>query len=136
MRKLVGILLLAVMVLVMAGCGTKDTNTTDTAKWDCSVECAEESSPDGYVITYSEEAVTCRTGTLTVQNRNSFDIVVHLLCVGEDERVSDPIPAGGSYSFLHMADGPYTVGIHADAAEKMEIQVFVYDGETTEPYTR
>ena len=105
-------------------------------QWDCSVTCAEESTPDSYVITYSDAKILSKTGVLTVQNRNDFDIIVHLLCEGEQELVSGGIPAGGCYSFLNVTDKEYTVGIHADVDENTDIKVFVYDGKDTEPYTR
>ena len=48
-------------------------------QWDCSVTCAEESTPDSYVITYSDaKKFLSKTGVLTVQNRNDFDVIVHL----------------------------------------------------------
>ena len=83
-------------------------------QWDCSVTCAEESTPDSYVITYSDAKILSKTGVLTVQNRNDFDIIV----------------------FLNVTDEEYTVGIHADVDENTDIKVFVYDGKDTEPYTR
>ena len=104
--------------------------------WDCSVTCAEESTPDSYVITYSDAKILSKTGVLTVQNRNDFDIIVYLLCEGKQELVSGRIPAGGCYSFLNVTDEEYTVGIHADVDENTDIKVFVYDGIDTEPYTR
>ena len=105
-------------------------------QWDCSVTCAEESTPDSYVITYSDAKISSKTGVLTVQNRNDFDVIVHLLCEGKQELVSGSIPAGGCYSFLNVTDEEYTVGIHADVDENTDIKVFVYDGKDTEPYTR
>lgn len=104
--------------------------------WDCSVTCAEESTPDSYVITYSDAKILSKTGVLTVQNRNDFDIIVYLLCEGKQELVSGSIPAGGCYSFLNATDEEHTVGIHADVGENTDIKVFVYDGKDTEPYTR
>ena len=86
------------------------------------------------VTTYSDVKVASKTGTLTIQNRNNFDIVVHLLSEGEQERVSDNIPVGGCHSFLGTTDKEYTVGVHADVNESTEIKVFVYDGEKTDPY--
>ena len=103
-------------------------------RWDCSVTCVEESTPDHYVITYSDAEVSSQTGTLTFQNRNDFDIVVHILQEGETEVVSDKIPAGGCYSFLRMNDKPCTIGVHADVAVNTEIKLFVYDGAWSEPY--
>ena len=105
-------------------------------QWDCSVTCAEESTPDSYVITYSDAKILSKTGVLTVQNRNDFNIIVYLLCEGKQELVSGRIPAGGCYSFLNVTDEEYTVGIHADVDENTDIKVFVYDGKDTEPYTR
>ena len=110
----------------------KDQATGNITQWDCSVSCAESS--DEYVITYSDVKVISQTGALTIQNRNDFDIVVHLLSAGEKESVSDNIPAGGSCSFLKVTDKEYTVGVHAEVDENTEIKVFVYDGKSTEPY--
>ena len=103
---------------------------------DCSVTCAEESTPDSYVITYSDAKILSQTGVLTVRNRNDFNIIVHLLCEGKQELVSGSIPAVGCYSFLNVTDKEYTVGIHADVGENTDIKVFVYDGKDTEPYIR
>lgn len=103
-------------------------------QWECSVVCAEKSTPDSYVITYSDAKILSNTGVLTVQNRNDFDITVHLLCEGKQELVSDSIPAGGCYSFQNVTDKEYTVGIHAEVDENTDIKAFVYDGKNTEPY--
>ena len=50
-------------------------------QWDCSVTCAEESTPDSYVITYSDAKILSKTGVLTVQNRlqNNPTVSRHLL---------------------------------------------------------
>lgn len=134
MKKYIGIMLSIMMLLVLIGCASTNEASQNIAKWDCSVECADSS--EEYVITYSEVKVTPKTGVLTIQNRNDFEIVVHLLCAGKEEMVSDPIPSGGSYSFLKATDSEYTVGVHADVDKKTEIMLFVYDGENTEPYTK
>ena len=81
-----------------------------TIQWDCSVSCTEKSTSAQYVITYSNVKVSSKTGTLTIQNRNDFEIVVH-------------------------TDKEYTVGIHADVDAATNIKVIVYDGKDTEPYT-
>ena len=105
--------------------------------WDCSVTCMEASTSEKYVINYADSKVISKTGALTIQNRNDFDIVVHLQCEGEPEIVSDNISSGGCYSFLQAAtDKEYTVGIHAAVDVNTEIKVFVYDGKDTEPYTK
>ena len=106
-----------------------------TIKWDCSVSCTEKSTSAQYVITYSNVKVSSKTGTLTIQNRNDFEIVVHVLCEGEQEIVSGNIPAGSCYSFANVTDKEYTVGIHADVDAATNIKVIVYDGKDTEPYT-
>lgn len=105
--------------------------------WECSVTCMEASTSEEYVINYTDSRVISKTGALTIQNRNEFDIVVHLQCEGEPEIVSDNISSGGCYSFLQAAtDKEYTVGIHAAVDVDTEIKVFVYDGKDTEPYTK
>ena len=104
-----------------------------TIQWDCSVSCTEKSTSAQYVITYSNVKVSSKTGTLTIQNRNDFEIVVHLLCEGEQEIVSGNIPAGSCYSFANVTDKEYTVGIHADVDAATNIKVIVYDGKDTEP---
>ena len=93
-----------------------------TIQWDCSVSCTEKSTSAQYVITYSNVKV-------------SSEIVVHLLCEGEQEIVSGNIPAGSCYSFANVTDKEYTVGIHADVDAATNIKVIVYDGKDTEPYT-
>lgn len=105
--------------------------------WDCSVTCMEESASEKYVINYADSKVVSKTGVLTIQNRNDFDIVVHLLCEGDPEIVSDNISSGGCYSLLQAAtDKEYTVGIHSDVDVPTKIKVLVYDGKDTEPYTK
>ena len=104
-------------------------------QWYCSLSCTEKSTSAQYVITYSNVKVSSKTGTLTIQNRNDFEIVVHLLCEGEQEIVSGNISAGGCYSFANVTDKEYTVGIHADVDAATNIKVIVYDGKDTEPYT-
>ena len=50
--------------------------------WDCSVTCAEESTPDSYVITYSDAKILSKTGVLTVQNRN--DLILLCICSAKE----------------------------------------------------
>ena len=71
------------------------------------MSCTEKSTSAQYVITYSNVKVSSKTGTLTIQNRNDFEIVVHLLCEGEQEIVSGNIPAGSCYSFANVTDKEY-----------------------------
>ena len=102
---IIGILAISTMIIFST---YKSSEAYRKAKaktqWECSVVCAEKSTPDSYVITYSDAKILSNTGVLTVQNRNDFDIIVHLLCEGKQELVSDSIPAGGCYSFLNVTD--------------------------------
>lgn len=124
---IIGILVVSTMIIFSM---YKSSETYRKAKaaiqWDCSVVCAEESTPDSYVITYSDAKVLSKTGALTVQNRNDFDIVVHLLCEGEQELVSGSIPEGDCYSFRNVTDKEYTVGVHADVDKNTDMKVFIY----------
>lgn len=129
-----GIIVLSVAILILSEhAGT--TPAEEINQWDCSVSCAAESSADSYIITYSDAEIVSNTGTLSFQNRNDFDIVVHLLAAGETERKID-IPAGG-VSILHQVKSnlTYTVGCHADVAENTEIVVMAYDGERADTYS-
>ena len=74
MKKITAIMLCLVLGLLLTGCSPKDTDTSPTSKWDCSVRCAKESAPDKYCTTYSDVKAVSKTGTLTIQNRNNFDI--------------------------------------------------------------
>ncbi len=127
---IIGILAISTMIIFST---YKSSEAYRKAKaktqWECSVVCAEKSTPDSYVITYSDAKILSNTGVLTVQNRNDFDITVHLLCEGKQELVSDSIPAGGCYSFQNVTDKEYTVGIHAEVDENTDIKAFVYDGD-------
>lgn len=98
-------------------------------KWDCTVVCVKELDNDSYVITYSDEKIISTTGTLSFQNKNNFDIVIHLLTDGQEEMIYE-IPAGGVLiQYQIIKDVEYTVGCHADVSEGMEIKLKVYDGE-------
>ena len=126
-------LLLLLTALLVTGCGKEEDPSNP--KWDCSVTAAETSAADAYIITYSDAAVQCSQGVLTVQNRNDFPISAHLQTEGQEDRVSS-IPPGGSTAFFQMETGQaYTVGLHADVAEGTEILVTVYDGEWSEPFS-
>ena len=129
-----GIIVLSVALLIFSEhAGT--TPAEEINQWDCSVSCAAESSADSYVITYSDAEIISNTGALSFQNRNDFDIVVHLLAAGETERKID-IPAGGASTLYQVKnDLTYTVGCHADVDENTEIIVMAYDGERADTYS-
>ena len=119
--------------MVLSGCSNLK-HVKEVDKWDCTVECAKNSTPDSYIITYSNEKITPSSGVLTFQNQNDFDIKIHLLADRVGEEVLE-IGAGGiavQYQLDKKAE--YTLGIHADVEEGTEIKVMVYDGEAAEPF--
>ena len=121
---------LAVCICCLLFCGCSASKPA--AKWDCSVQCAKESE-DSYVITYSKEQIVSQTGKLTFQNRNKFDIVIHLQEEGKEETVE--VYAGSCSALLQIKKGTaYTVGCHAAVPEDTEIRLMVYDGEWSEIY--
>ena len=126
-------MILGLCITILSAC-IGHTASEDAGKWDCSVSCAAASSADSYVITYSDEEIISKTGKLSFQNRNDFDITVHLLTAGKTERKAE-IPAYGvSILFQIEKDVSYTVGCHADVDENTEINLVVYDGERADPY--
>ena len=68
---IIGILAISTMIIFST---YKSSEAYRKAKaktqWECSVVCAEKSTPDSYVITYSDAKILSNTGVLTVQNRN------------------------------------------------------------------
>lgn len=126
------ILMCTFSVLVCSCSRLKHVEELD--KWDCTVTCAQTSTPDSYIITYCDEKIIASTGVLTIQNRNDFDIKVYLLADREKGEVLE-IGAGGitvQYQLDKKAE--YSLGIHADVEEGTEIKVMVYDGEEAEPF--
>ena len=127
---IVSVFAVAAIIIISAYRSSESYRKAKAAiQWDCSVSCTEKSTSAQYVITYSNVKVSSKTGTLTIQNRNDFEIE------GEQEIVSGNISAGGCYSFANVTDKEYTVGIHADVDAATNIKVIVYDGKDTEPYT-
>ena len=77
---IIGILAVAAIIVFSAYRSSESYRKAKAAiQWDCSVTCTEESTSAKYVITYSDVKVLSKTGTLTIQNKNDFDILVHLL---------------------------------------------------------
>ena len=133
MKKWLCILLAGVCALALCACSPAEYGGA-ADKWDCSVSCVEESGENTYVITYSNERVVSQKGALSFQNRNDFDIVVHLLATGEEEKRVE-IPAGGVGVLYQIEEElEYMVGCHADVEENTEIKLMVYDGEKSEVY--
>lgn len=128
MKNKAVILVFMILFLMINGC-SKDTKLKKETRWDCTVDCAEKSNDESYIITYSQEKIVSESGTLSIQNKNDFDITVHLSTNGESERTAD-VPAGG-ISVLHeiKKDAVYTFGCHADVDEGTEISCIVFEGE-------
>lgn len=115
------------LILLLNGC-SENTDLEKKSKWDCTVACAEDSKDNSYIITYSSEEIVCTTGTLSIQNKNDFDIIVHLSTNNEDERVEEITAGATSVLSQIKKDAVYTVGIHADVKENTEIKCMIYDG--------
>lgn len=133
MKKFLSILLIVPLIFSLFACSKQNEKLS---KWDCSVSCAEESTENNYVVTYSNEKIVSKTGLLTIQNRNDFDIAVSLhQTSGEEEEKTVEIKANG-VTILHNIEKnkDYTLGCHADVKEGTEIKIMVYDGENSEPY--
>ena len=130
MKRYLILFLSLLWAVALCACSAKE----EGAQWDCTVECVEESDADSYVISYSDAEVTSTDGVLTFQNRNDFDIVVHLLSEGNEERVMDVYAGGVAVLYQLKPETVYTVGCHADVEIGTEIALMVYDGERADPY--
>ena len=126
------ILMCAFSILVCSCSRLKHVEELD--KWDCTVTCAQTSTPDSYIITYSDEIIVTSTGVLTIQNQNDFDIKVHLLADREKGEVLEVGAGGITVQYQLDKKAEYSLGIHADVEEGTEIKVMVYDGEEAEPF--
>ena len=71
--KKISFIMCCILTLSLAACSHKQENT-QISKWDCSLNCAEQSTSDEYVITYSDEKIKSQTGALTFHNGNEFEI--------------------------------------------------------------
>ena len=131
MKKLICIMLICMLSIALVACA-KEQSKED--QWEISVPCAEESQQDSYVISYGGVTVASETGILTLQNRNDFEITVHLSCNGQEEQVFDIQPGGVTVFHQAVKGEAYTVGIHAEVKEGTEIKLMVYDGERAEVY--
>lgn len=126
-------MLLVLSCTLFWGC-TNLKHVEETANWDCSVYCAEDSGDETYVITYSNSTIISQTGVLSFQNRNDFDVVVHLLANDQEERTVEIAAGGISVLYQINKNVDFTVGIHADVTEGTEIKLMVYDGEKAEVF--
>lgn len=92
MKKFLSILLIVPLIFSLVAC-TKQNE--ELSKLDCSVACAEESTENNYIVTYSNEKIISKTGLLTIQNRNDFDIAVSLHQTSGEEKKTVEIKANG-----------------------------------------
>ena len=129
MKRVFCFVLITICTISLCAC-SKSANTEEIKMWDCTVLCAKESSDNAYVITYSEEEIVSAKGVLTLENRNDFDIVVHLFADGK-ERIEEITANGYKTLYQISEDTVYTLGSHADVSEGTEIKLFVYNGENT-----
>ena len=126
------VFLCVLCLLAPCACGKNKTPEPQPA-WNCSVVCAEASTEDTYVITYSDEEVISTTGALTFTNCSDFDITVHLFSAGQEVRSHTLEPFSVCTHFQLQRDVPYQIGIHADVAPDMPIYLTVHDGEGNYP---
>lgn len=127
MKKILCFTIAFICVISLCAC-SQPTEVGDVKMWDCTIISPEETSENSYVISYTNEKIVSTTGTLTLENRNNFDIVVHLVANGK-ERVEEI--GVGEVTILHQIgkDSEYTLGCHAEVPEGTEMKLFVYDGE-------
>lgn len=124
MKKLIALVLIFVCMVVMAACNNQ---ILPVKRWECTITCAEESSDNAYVVSYSDDKIISTTGILTIDNKNDFDIIIHLIADGK-ERIEE-IGAGAVTSLYQIVrDTEYTLGCHADVPEGTEIIIPIYDG--------
>lgn len=117
MKKFLSILLIVPLIFSLVAC-TKQNE--ELSKWDCSVACAEESTENNYIVTYSNEKIISKTGLLTIQNRNDFDIAVSLHQTSGEEEKTVEIKANGVTTLHNIEKNKeYTLGCHADVKEGM-----------------
>ncbi len=128
MKKYISAIMLLLLAVCICACAKKEAQ-----RWDISLAVAENSSEDLYVTTWNTtENIVSETGCFSIQNRNLFDITVHLMTEGEEELVLE-IPAGGcSIQYQIKKAVPYQLGIHADKEEGTPLEIMVYDGNNTD----
>lgn len=132
--RIISLIILMCTFSMLACSCSRLKHVEELDKWDCTVTCAQTSTPDSYIITYSDEIIVTSTGVLTIQNQNDFDIKVHLLADREKEEVLNVGAGGITVQYQLDKKAEYSLGIHADVEEGTEIKSMVYDGEEAEPF--
>ena len=130
-RNSLAILICAFSLILCSCTRLEDMEEEEIYRWDCDVICEQESTPDSYIITYSNVEFGAETGILTIQNQNDFDIRVHLFTNRKNEKVIDIEPGGATVLHELNKEAEYSMGIHADVDEGTEIKVMVYDGDAS-----
>ena len=125
-------ILLCLICLLLCACG-KDASPKEQPAWDCSVTCAEASTADNYVITYSDAEVISASGALTFTANNDFGITVHLFAAGQEVRSDTLDPLSVCTLFQLQRDVPYQIGVHADVEPGTPIYLTVHDGQGNFP---
>ena len=118
-------IILCLCSLLLCACSSSK-QAKEQKSWDFVITCAEESD-NSYVITYVDEKITSTTGILTIENRNDFDITVHLFKDGK-ERIQEMKAGGVAILYQLSKDTEYTVGCYADVSEGTEIKFMICDG--------
>ncbi len=132
MKRFLCIAFICVLSIMLTGCAGQEQ--PKDSQWEISVPCVEDPEPGAYVISYGGVTVSSETGMLTLQNRNDFEITVHLSCNGQEEQVFNIQPGGVTVFHQAVKQEPYTVGIHAEVKDGTEMKLAVYDGERAEVY--
>lgn len=83
MRRIWSFIMVTICLISLCAC-SQSVNSENIKVWDCTITYAEASSDEADVISYSDEKIVSAQGVLTLENRNDFDIVVHLLANGTD----------------------------------------------------
>ena len=134
MRKILCVVLFALMVFALCGC-SRSENVEKGKKWDCSVLNPEQEKT---IIVYSDVKLQTDSGQLCFQNRNDFPVHFYLYSDDEEEPLvfEGDIPVGGVTTYEQVnSKYKYRTGFHADVPEGTDIDIMVYDGNAEmEPY--
>lgn len=126
MRKLICVFVIC--ALILCGC-SHDIEEIQKDVWEFTIPCAQESDADNYVVTYGEEKIVSDAGKFLFENRNGFDIAIHISADGCAEQIVE-IAANGTAVLDDVEKGiGYTVGCHAMVEEDTDMKIVVRDIE-------
>lgn len=126
--KKINLVLISVLIMLLSACSGDDFKNTVT-EWDCTVLCAEASTDNTYIITYSEQKISAKNGRVTIQNPNDFVVVVHLSGGEAAERTCKIAPGETALLSELENDVDYTVGVHAEVTSGTKIELMAYAGK-------